>query len=867
MRRLLLALLFSWSALGAQAQAFDLAGPKVDVHVKRGEVTLPIGEVPNLLPGDRLWIHPDFPDSQSAHYVLIVTFLRGITNPPPNDWFTRVETWTRAAREEGVFVTVPAEAQQAILFLAPETGGDFSTLRSAVRGRPGIFVRSTQDLQSASWDRMRLDAYLAEVKVSSQTDPKSLKERAETAARSLGIKVNQECFDKPQDQQAVCLSQHTEGLVMDDSNTQNRVSQLTAGSTGDLMNQLSYSTMGGSGAYSPYIGAIVDTAKILSSLHTAHFQYIPALALPTEDTLNLRLSVPPSFRDPKSVVVVALPPVGPAKLPPLHPVDLNEVFCAQKPGLLLPAEGAPLALATQMAHDLKLHIDTGKGFVDLPLKADPGQGGLAVGKPMPLFPVGDLAGVVRGKWGFDDWEGPTYRLHSAQQGKWSLAASDQSALVVGREDTLHIEDDSSLCVDKVEQVPATGNALPLIWKSSAPSSLAVSVPMRDAVPGPVKIAIHQFGLEKPDIITLNAYAEAASLDRLSLSAGDAAAVLTGTRLDEVAKATLNGINWSPAALSRVQDIDRLAMNADSSTANLQPDQHYFAEVLLRDGRRLRAHVNVAPPRPQISLLSKGSQDQATESLAPVHFGSPDDLPVERKLLFFLKSRVPASFPRDEKVEVSAVDGSFHTVLSLADGSLMLEDATTALGVVEPLARFGPSAFGPVQARAVSADGVAGDWLPLGTLVRMPGFKELRCPHATNRPCTLTGNNLFLATAIAATPSFDDPVDVPSDFTGSQLSLPHPANGVLYLKLRDDPSTIQTLTLPVVPVSAGAVAPGKLPAPQPSAEAPAEPQPQAQPAPPETPVSLPPAPPLAQPAAEPAAQPTVPTVAPAPASQS
>ena len=75
--RLLLLWLVAWSGLHANAQAFDLAGPKVDVHVKRGEVTLPIGEVPNLLPGDRLWIHPDLPESQSAHYVLVVAFLRG----------------------------------------------------------------------------------------------------------------------------------------------------------------------------------------------------------------------------------------------------------------------------------------------------------------------------------------------------------------------------------------------------------------------------------------------------------------------------------------------------------------------------------------------------------------------------------------------------------------------------------------------------------------------------------------------------------------------------------------------------------------------------------------------------------------------
>jgi hypothetical protein len=147
------------------------------------------------------------------------------------------------------------------------------------------------------------------------------------------------------------------------------------------------------------------------------------------------------------------------------------------------------------------------------------------------------------------------------------------------------------------------------------------------------------------------------------------------------------------------------------------------------------------------------------------------------------------------------------VLSLADGSLMLEDAKTALGVVEPLARFGSSAFGPLRARALSEDGVTGDWLPLGTLVRLPGFKELHCPRALAKPCTLTGSNLFLAASIAATPDFDNAVDPPLEFTGTQLSVPHPLNGVLYLKLRDDPETVQTLTLPVKLVNAPVSATG------------------------------------------------------------
>ena len=69
MRRYLFVLLglMLWSGLRANAQAFDLTGPKVDVHVKRGDVTLPIGEVPNLQVNDRLWIHPDFPADQAVH--------------------------------------------------------------------------------------------------------------------------------------------------------------------------------------------------------------------------------------------------------------------------------------------------------------------------------------------------------------------------------------------------------------------------------------------------------------------------------------------------------------------------------------------------------------------------------------------------------------------------------------------------------------------------------------------------------------------------------------------------------------------------------------------------------------------------------
>ncbi len=798
---LLLLWLFASIGLHADAPAFDLTGPKVDIHVKRGTQTLPIGEVPNLLAGDRIWIHPDFPESQTTRFVLIIAFLRGSTNQPPPDWFHRVETWNRQVRDEGVFVTVPAEAQQALVFLAPETGGDFSTLRNSVTKLPGAFVRASQDLQAASLDRMRLDAYLAEVRVTSQTDPKLLKDRAEKAARSLGIRLDKDCFDKPSDQQAPCLVQHTDGLVLDDANTQSMVTQLANGATGDLMNQLSYSTLAGSGSFSPYVGAILDTARILSSLHTAHFQYIPALALPTQDTLNLRLNVPPSFRDPKSVVVVALPPVGPTKAPPLHPVSPEDKFCAEKPGLVLPAEGAPILFSSQLAYSLALHVESQTNAkatpVDLPVKADPSAGGLVLVNPPKGLPEGDLTGSLRGKWGFEDWEGPHFHLHVAQSGKWSLAAGEQSALVVGREDTLHLEDDSSICVDRVEERAASGSAVKLSWKAPKQDSLEVSVPMKEAQPGPLTVEIHQYGLEKPDTLALTAYAEAASLDRLTLSAGDQEAVLRGNRLDEVARAELDGMPLKPLKLNRVQDADELTMEFEKPTDSLEAGKAYSAKVELQDGRQLKVPVSVEPARPQITLLNKGIQEDGSATPSPVHLNSLDDLPIDGKLVFFLKSKIPGNFARDEKIEVASADGSFRTVLSLADASLMLEDAKTAIATIEPVARFGTSAFGPVEVRAMSGQGVAGDWLSLGTLVRVPAFKELRCPRATAKACTLTGTNLFLSSSIGSTQDLNNATDVPADFTGTQLSVPHPTNGTLYLRLRDDPATVQTLTLPVV----------------------------------------------------------------------
>src|SRR5665213_896973 len=366
-------------ALGAR---FDLIGPKIDVHVTRDGQTLPIATVPNLEPGDKLWIHPDLPSTQSVKYLLICVFLRGNTNPPPESWFYRIETWDTKVREEGTFITVPADAQQAVMFLAPETGGDFSTLRSAVQGRPGAFVRASQDLLEAGFEEARIEKYVASIRRVPPSDATELLKHSDLLARTLDLKPNNDCFKQPVDTQFTCLTQSGSQIVLDDGHGQTMADALN-GPTSDLIAQASYTSAAGGGAYSAYVGAIVDLVRIMGKLHSAQYQYIPAISFPQGDAMNLRLNTPPSFHNPKSVLVIALPAVKTATPPPLRPADANEVTCLIKPSVVLPIEGAPLVFSTVFAHDLVLHLNTPPGApaeADIPLTPDPYLGGLVLQK-------------------------------------------------------------------------------------------------------------------------------------------------------------------------------------------------------------------------------------------------------------------------------------------------------------------------------------------------------------------------------------------------------------------------------------------------------------------------------------------------------
>jgi hypothetical protein len=785
----------------AAANSFDLSGPMIEMKVTRGGKSLSIADVPNLQAGDRLWIHADIPSDQSVHYLLVVAFLRGSTNPPPENWFTRVETWNKGVLAEGTMVTVPKDAQQAVLFLAPETGGDFSSLRSAVRSKPGVFVRASQDLNQASLDRTRVDKYLDEIEKSVALDPKALHERSELLARTLGIKVDQACFDKPAEQQPACLTQDTDQLVLDDGHTQSMVAALTSGPSSDLMGAISSTSVAGGGFYSAYVGAVVDLARILGSLHTAAYQYIPALAVPRNSRLELRLNNPPSFRNPKSVLVVGLPAVEAAQMPPLRAVNSEQPFCLQKTPLILATEGAPLAFSTGIAHDFALSVRGKSGVVaELPAAANAEKGGFLINANSAASAnfEPEMTGTLHGYWGFDSYQGPTFLLRTARPATWRIAATDQTSLVVGRQDTLHLQSENTVCVENVSVRNQQQKELKTTWKAVKPDELEVQVPLKDEPAGPLQVLVKQYGIASPDHLGLQTYTEAAELEHFKINAGDEQGILTGRRLDEVNSFELKGIRFVPVKLSRADKKDELHLAAANSAAPvaLQRDEKLVAHVDLKDGRVLDLQTTVDKPRPKVKLLSKNVQPGPAHSA--VHVNNQDELPQDGQLSFLLKAEVPDAFLRTARIEVSGPDESFHVALSVADGTLVLQDSQTLMAILDPLKSFGPSAFGLLRFRPIDAEGAAGDWQPLTTVVRIPTLKEIHCPDAPDKQCRLTGSNLFLIDSIASDPQFTHSISVPMGFADTTLNVPRPNGTLLYIKLRDDTATVDSLVLPVLP---------------------------------------------------------------------
>lgn len=786
---LALAMLTPASLGAAEPAPFEMPGPALDILVMRGDQSLPIAQVPSLSEGDRLSVEADLPTDQGARFILVSAFLRGATNPPPKDWVQFAETWKKKDKDKALVLTVPKGARQMVLFLVPDTGGAEGVLSDAVRGKPGEFVRATQDLNQASLDRSRLDAFMVAIKAQENSHPEYLRSVAPTLARSLSIKLNEDCLSKVVEMQASCLLDNRESLVLADVHSSSLAETLTGAPT-DLAMQLASTREAGYGFYSPYIGVVRDIAKIFGAFSSPQFDYLPTLSVRKPEGISLLLNAAPSFQKPKSVMVVAMPAIEADSPPRLRRVG-DAPVCVARAGTVLPVEGAPLIFSTTYARDVKLSLKAASGeTVEVPVEARADRGGYVLtGAGLPPAFKGSVEGHLYGRWGFDRFEGPDFMLQMPDGGSWSVEG-DSAALVVGRDNGLVLKGGAPACVESVMMRQGDGTPRPVEWKIQGRDALALTVPLADRKPGALSIEVKYQGVAQPAAVAVRSYAQASRLDGLVIHAVDKAALLSGQRLDQVESVDLGGVTLRPDGLTRDGSVDRLRLVAQGDSGAGEAGSEVNARIRLRDGRSVNLAVTVAAARPQVGLLSKdislGTPPANGKALA---LNGDNLLPDNGQLVFSVRASEGTKLSASDMIEVAPADEEAAPIRLTAANGLRLEGPKVMVATLNPRV-MAPSLFGPLRFRLLRGAEVS-DWQPLVTLARLPQIEAVACEDKV-AGCTIKGRDLFLIDAVGATPGLDQAAQVAQGYTGSALKAPAPQDGKLYLRLRDAPDSVVTL---------------------------------------------------------------------------
>jgi hypothetical protein len=315
----------------------------------------------------------------------------------------------------------------------------------------------------------------------------------------------------------------------------------------------------------------------------------------------------------------------------------------------------------------------------------------------------------------------------------------------------------------------------------------VTLPLQDVPPGELSLQVRESGRPDAQVLVLHAFSQAAHLESFTLHAGDSEGVLRGNRLDEVRMLSLSGVQFTPGTRITREGRDELSMLAQSGsdTRDLKAGS---AQVTLTDGRALTVSASVDSPRPSALLISKTVDWPGAADENAIHLSNSTEVPLEARLTFSLRALSPVSFSRDEKLEIATADGAFSVVLGVGTRDVVLQSQRIAVVTLDPARALGASAFGPLQLRRIVGV-TSGEWVPLATLVRLPRVVSVECPADPTAACALTGANLFLLDSVSADADFARPTRVPDGFTDGVIAIPHPAQGKVYLKLRDDPAAV------------------------------------------------------------------------------
>ena len=343
--------------------------------------------------------------------------------------------------------------------------------------------------------------------------------------------------------------------------------------------------------------------------------------------------------------------------------------------------------------------------IDLPATADAAQGGFVIDtSPLETASLEDrFQGSLHGYWGFEKFDGPGFQLVNTHSQAWTPSSADDGSLIVGRANTIHLQAGSVACIDRIMVKDPAGKELRVEWSPVKANEVEINLPLQQAEPGALTLFVSQFGASEPHPVELRAYPEAGRFESFSIHAGEIAGrserqpaqrcrqpVAQGTRV------RARGLHFQPCEQRCAADG---GLEADTGSRSHGP----AARESRRKQRSLFATdvlTRSTSPSPRLapasSCVGKSVQLSARSNDSNIQLASEDQLPQDAQLVFSVRAKSPATFGRDENIEVATEDEAFATTLSLANRGLTLADAKVAVATFDPAKAFGFSAFGPTE---------------------------------------------------------------------------------------------------------------------------------------------------------------------------
>lgn len=607
-------------------KAFDVLGIKVDITVKRGDVTLPASLVPFLKAGDVVSIsfpkNVQFQDDPRWHVVVAEMYRTALDKAPT---FPIVDADLSAQKPGHVWKFADDGLGTPLIFLVPENGSRYGhgipQARAAITGESNreLLMHSALFSSNAMAKASALDTLMRSLRKADGIAAVDGGARVEAAATTLfgTAPGTVGCFAGGTGgaTEYACAS----AAVAADYQTPSNVAMATTLGSQIAVNAAPYGIL---------IGALYE---LLAKRHVeANYQFVPGALKPPHRSSNIyaesRLQYDPSGAKPSSILYFQIGSQGTRGSVPSFGKVPRLPACVTKSTLsvAVPFSGLPVYFR---AHSVTVAAPS--GAFDVPATFDPVNGYSAALSPEQLAAIRNGAtATIASDWGFNTYKSAPVELVLPHAVPWTLDPPTTQSVVEGAKSaTLTFADGGAgmgSCVSSVTVYDGLHHPMPVTSVKRSRDNVSVTVDAANARGANGSASVTLDGGIAGNALAFDVLPALPNIVKATAYLPQGVLVLSGTNLKYIKSVALDG---SSVTFGNGQPIDGdvntwqfAATSAPEYRAAWEHETMTITYALEPPGQRAdSSEVNVvyATPTPRPSP-SRSPSPQATVSAPPTH---------------------------------------------------------------------------------------------------------------------------------------------------------------------------------------------------------------------------------------------------------